>query len=185
MKKGRMKKELFDGALVVGDGDALAEVLSGLPYLDVKRKDWKKGGHQWRVMVKWDMGCWRYRIGRYLGMDRMCFVNVPRSYDLDEITIGDGFSPLCTVERLPSFDAIREYVGILEAHVDLDFDYKAKTREEQKQVGVVIASLLALAPFLYQAIQILPVSETFPSLEVVVEALPLFMGWMAVGAGGA
>ena len=176
-----MKKELVDGALVVGYGDVLANTLDGLPYLEVKRKDWKDDRHQWTVMVKRDMGRWLNRIKRYLGWDTVATIDIRPDGENDWVYFGDGRSPLHCLGRLPSFDAVGQYVGILEGHVDLDFDYNAKTRENLKQLGIVIASLLALAPFLYQAVQILPVSETIPSLEAVVEALPLFMGWTILG----
>jgi len=178
-----MKKELFDGALVVKDGDALANTLSELPYLVVKRKDWKKADtHQWRVMVKLERN-WLNRFMHYLCMDRIAFVDVHgrEERESDWVSCGGGWSPLSDVKLFPSFDAIREYVGVLEAHVDLDFDYEAKRERELKEMGIIIFSILAFTPFLYPMVQILPPSETIPSLAMFAETLPLCAGWTVFG----
>ena len=180
-----MEKELFDGALVVKDGDALAEALGKLPYLEVKRKNWKKErGHQWRVMVKKDMMRWWNRVKRLWGSDTIAIIEIQPDGENDWATFGEGLSPLRAVDRLPSFDAIREYTGVLGEHVDLEFDYKAKVREGLKQFGVIVLTVLAFSPFLWEMIQILPRLED-PNpwcLEGVVGALLPFAGWGLLGA---
>ena len=170
---------MFDGALVVEDGDALADALSELPYLDVKRKDWKKAGtHQWKVFVKRDMGRWLNRVKRYLGWAGIATINTDGENDW--VYFGDGWSPLYCMNMLPSFDAIKGFVGVLEKHVDLDFDYKAERERRWEEIGIVIVSVLAFAPFLYHMVSFLPLGLPVSWMDVVA-TLPLYVGWGVLG----